>query len=385
MIRLRPGKVLEVLAGPGDVAGGRLQELLVEVEGTTGRAVNYPGLTGPVLPGDRVVLNTTAVWLGLGTGGYHFVLQVGERLPPDRAGPGHLMKLRYTPLQIRVEAVEEQGSPHHERLRDAGDLEGMPIVAAELHSQVAPVIAGLKSGAPTLRVAYIMTDGGALPLAFSRTVRALAAGGLLDGTITAGHAFGGDLEAINPYSALLAARLVLRADVAVVAMGPGVAGTGTRFGFSGLEQGQAINAAGSLGGTPVCVPRLSWGDRRERHQGLSHHTLTVLERVALVPCHVPLPDLPDPLAAAVRGSLARAMRTAGHRPAAVPGDAIDVALGLLKGLDIDLRHMGRGYQDDPWFFRAAAGSGVWARELFLSRRQPEKPVRNSRRVSPRGW
>src|ERR687888_2176230 len=36
-------------------------------------AVVYPALVGPVGLGDRVLVNTTAVELGLGTGGVHFV------------------------------------------------------------------------------------------------------------------------------------------------------------------------------------------------------------------------------------------------------------------------------------------------------------------------
>ena len=42
-----------------------------------------------------------------------------------------------------------------------------------------------------------MSDQGALPLAFSRSVADLRAGGLLAGTVTVGQAFGGDLEAVT--------------------------------------------------------------------------------------------------------------------------------------------------------------------------------------------
>ena len=79
-------------------------ELDVTVEGGTVRALAYPALTGRPEPGDEVLLNTTALALGLGTGGYALVVAVPERLPADPAGPGHLVKARYTPLQATVRA-----------------------------------------------------------------------------------------------------------------------------------------------------------------------------------------------------------------------------------------------------------------------------------------
>ena len=148
------------------------------------------------------------------------------------------------------------------------DLGGLPVVCAELHSMV-PVVAAAARVAGDLRVAYVMTDGGALPLAFSRLAAELRAGGLV-GTITAGQAFGGDLEAISLYSALAAARAVLAADVVVVAQGPGGMGSGTALGFSGTQVAEAVNAAAALGGRPVACLRLSAADRRPRHRGVSH-------------------------------------------------------------------------------------------------------------------
>ena len=53
-----------------------------------------------------------------------------------------------------------------------------------------------------------MTDGGALPAWFSRTVAGLRDAGWLATCVTVGQAFGGDLEAVSIHSGLLAARLV---------------------------------------------------------------------------------------------------------------------------------------------------------------------------------
>ena len=48
---------------------------------------------------------------------------------------------------------------------------------------------------------------GCFTSSFSRNIKMLQELNWLQGTITAGHAFGGDLEAINIYSALAAAEV----------------------------------------------------------------------------------------------------------------------------------------------------------------------------------
>ncbi len=76
--------------------------------------------------------------------------------------------------------TDEQRSPHHDLLRDADDLFGMPVVVADLHSSLPAVIAGVRAvDGPGARVAYVMTDGGALPAWFSRTVAGLRDAGWL--------------------------------------------------------------------------------------------------------------------------------------------------------------------------------------------------------------
>ncbi len=110
-----------------------------------------------------------------------------------------------------------------------------------------------------------MTDGGALPAWFSRSVATLREQGWLAATVSVGQAFGGDLEAVTLHTGLLAARHVLGADLVVVAQGPGNLGTGTRWGFSGVAAGEAVNAAAVLGGRPVASLRVSGADPRGRH------------------------------------------------------------------------------------------------------------------------
>src|SRR5690625_7966500 len=83
-------------------------------------ALAFPALVGQPRVGARVVLNVSALARGLGTGGYALVVAFPDDLPDDPpAGPGHLVKARYTPLQAMVLGIDEQESPHHEALRAA--------------------------------------------------------------------------------------------------------------------------------------------------------------------------------------------------------------------------------------------------------------------------
>ena len=357
MIRIRNGRVTAI----GERRPGAT-ELEVAVDGEPGAAaaISYDQLTGPVAVGDRVVLNTTAVALGLGTGGFHVVMaRVGG--PVDAPGPGHVIKARYTPSQVRVLAVEEEDSPHRAAVAACSDLGGLPVVCAELHSMVPVVAAAARAVDADLAVAYVLTDGGALPLAFSRLAAQLRAGGLVTGTITAGQAFGGDLEAISLYSALAAARAVFRADLVVVAQGPGGMGSGTALGFSGTQVAEAVNAAGALGGRPVACLRLSAADRRPRHRGVSHHSLTALGRLALARCAVAVPSLADPeLAGLVERQLAEAGVAGRHELVRVTSP--DPAK-LLAAWGLEVTSMGRGPEQDPVFFAAAAAAGTLAGRL----------------------
>ncbi|MFB9376482.1 DUF3866 family protein [Kineococcus gynurae] len=318
---------------------------------------------GRPAPGDRVLLNTSALARGLGTGGYALVVALPDRLPADPvAGPGHLVKARYTPLQAMVLGVDEQESEHHATLADADDLGGMPVVVADLHSALPAVVAGIRLRAPGARIAYVLSDGGALPAAFSRAVAGLRDAGALAACISTGQSFGGDLEAATLHTGLLAARLVVGADVAVVAQGPGNLGTGSRWGFSGVAAGEAVNAAGVLRGRPVAALRVSEADARLRHRGVSHHTLTAIGRVALTPCDVVVPDSPGEFWDGVRRQAADLSRSpARHRVVEVDVTGLDDALAASP---VRLSTMGRGLAEDRAAFVAAGTAGLHAAALL---------------------
>jgi hypothetical protein len=347
-------------------AGKNLEELLVRVGDEQVSAVSYPSLTGPVGPGDLVLLNSTARRLGLGTGGVDFVCHNFSRPLPAFAPGGHIIKLRYTPWQVKVLSCEEKDAGHRDTLARCRTLRGMPVLIGELHSMIAPAAAVAKQGRPDCRIAYIMTDGAALPAAFSRTAAALKEKGVICATITCGHAFGGDYEAVNVYSALAACRSIVKADLAIISMGPGNVGTGTAYGFSGMELGENVNRVNAMGGIPVVIPRLSFADARRRHRGVSHHTLTALQMAACTPAWLVLPAMARRSLILVlrqlraRGLLRRHRVLVAAAPAPVPAMR---AFGLGP-----CESMGRGYDADPVFFDAAAAAARVALRLLPAKK-----------------
>jgi hypothetical protein len=331
-------------------------------DGTAASAIHYLDLGGPVSPGDAVILNTTAVELGLGTGGAHLVIAVEGRDEVAKA-PGRVVKARYTPIQTAVQSVEET---HGELLEGSPGLRQTPVVCAPLHSMIAPIAAGAKRSAGA-RVVYVMTDGAALPGGFSRLVAELRDRELLDGWITCGQAFGGELEAVTIWTGLLAAREVLDAEVIVVADGPGNLGTETTWGVSALSSGHALMAARTLEGTPVPALRVSFADERDRHRGVSHHSLTILGDVCTVDVNVPVPILADEeQRAAVWDALRSKKLEELHHLVEVDGAP---GIDELRARDLDVRTMGRGIDDDPAFFLAAGAAGVLAGRMAAENRR----------------
>ncbi|MFW5469579.1 DUF3866 family protein [Knoellia sp. CPCC 206435] len=331
------------------------------------RALAYTAMVGRPEPGDRVVLNASALLKGLGTGGLAFVVAIPDRLPEDAPdSPGHIVKARYTPQQQMFLAVDEQDSIHHDVLLDADSLDGMPVVVADLHSALPAVVAGIRLTMPEARVAYVMTDGGALPLAFSRAVAGLKEAGWLAASLTVGQAFGGDHEAVSVHSGLLAARHVVGADVTVVTQGPGNVGTGTRWGYSGIAAADALHAAHVLGGTSVAALRVSGADPRPRHRGISHHSTTAYGRALLSPAIVPVLAGGGELAALVRRQ-ATLLAATSRADLDVVEIGTEGVLAALRQSPVGLSTMGRGLEEDLAAFVVSAVAGVAAAQRVSGR------------------
>src|SRR5688572_17732592 len=102
MLTLRRGTVVSA-----DAPGGGWQRLCVEVDGEERAAQADVGLVGESELGDDVVVNTAAVELGLGSGGFDVVhVNLTRGLGGAGAEGAHVMKLNYTSLQHAVHPVE---------------------------------------------------------------------------------------------------------------------------------------------------------------------------------------------------------------------------------------------------------------------------------------
>src|SRR5207302_621194 len=110
--------------------------------------------------------------------------------------------------------------------------------------------------------------------------------------------------------------------------GPGILGSATALGHGGIQALDTAHAALALGARVVLVPRMSSGDPRPRHRGLSHHSETVL-RLLLRPVLVALPEA------------APAELPGAHEPRLGAAD-----LDGYRGAGLPLRTMGRGPEED---------------------------------------
>lgn len=328
---LRRGTVSQV------EGGWPAARLRVDVGGELRPAISYPSLTGPIEPGDDVVVNCAALDLGLGSGGFDIVhVNLTRGLDLDGQPGAHVMKLNYTPLQHAV-------TPFEESVPDDVRATG-PVAVIALHGQL-PCVACAAGRKRPRRIGYVQTAGGALPGELSETVRNLLDMGLIASHVTAGPSFGGEHEAITVAGALEAGFAADGWDAAIAGPGPGILGSATRLGHGGLAALDTAHAALALGCRTLLVPRMSSGDSRERHRGLSHHSATVLEML-LAPVLVPLPEGAEP-------------PPGQHESAEFAVDLQGYARSSLPQTT-----MGRSLDEDELFFRAAlAGGEALAKEI----------------------
>ena len=338
-----------------------LDDIRVNLNGDIQKAYNYSKMTGNVKVGDEVLLNTTAVELSLGTGGYHFVIANLNNLESNLTEGGHIMKLRYTPFQVKLNSVEEQDSIYHNKFEEFSSLDNMPVVVGTLHSMLTPFVASYKRNNPDKKLVYIMTDGAALPIYLSKNVSTLKEKGLIDNTITIGNAFGGDYDCINIYTALITAKEVLNADVVFVSMGPGIAGTGTKYGFTGIEQGQILDATKKLGGNPIAIPRISFADKRDRHYGISHHSITVLKEIVNVSVNIPITIYENEKNDYINSQVKINKLSTNHNIVYIKNNNTK---NDLEYFNLKVKSMGRSYEQDKEFFESASTAAYYLMEVY---------------------
>jgi hypothetical protein len=385
-----PGARSRRSAGPAPVAEQRLLVELSEAPGVRRPAIADVALVGRCELGDELIVNVEALELELGSGGFDVVhVNLTRGLSAASAPGANVMKLNYTSLQHTVAPVEEgvaRGGAAAGRGREAPDggrgavgelglpLE-RPVGVLALHGQLAAVAWAFAAAAPGRSLGYVQTEGGALPGGHSRTVRELRERGLLAGHLTAGAAFGGEGEAITIAGALHHGLRTLGWDAAVCGPGPGIVGSASTLGHGGMAALDSAHAALALGAPTLIVSRMSSGDARERHRGISHHTLTVLD-LLLEPVSVALPaGMRSPVGVDLRAGLGAVFGDGegSNRPAL----ALDVERPVRitrhdwRRATVDLpgyaasslpaTTMGRTPAQDPLFFGAAlAGGGALA-------------------------
>lgn len=386
MLKLRPAIVVETRRAGADPAaangaarpGESEQRLVVELAGDAGsgrrrEAIADVGLVGRTEVGDEVIVNVQALDLGLGSGGFDVVhVNLTRGLDGEGARGANVMKLNYSSLQHAVEPVER------EPLQLPVER---PVAVLALHGQLAGVAWAFAQAAPDARLGYVQTEGGALPGSHSHTVRTLRERGLLAGHVTAGAAYGGDAEAITIAGALHHGLRELGWDAAVCGPGPGIVGSSSPLGHGGMVALDSAHVALALECATLLVARMSSGDARERHRGLSHHTLTVLD-LLLEPVTVALPaGVRSPVGADLRAGLSAVFggampsrptdERAGlaidvERPARIARHnwrraTVDLPAYAASGLPAET--MGRGIAADPLFFGAALAGGTVLAEL----------------------
>ncbi|TSB46576.1 DUF3866 family protein [Alkalicoccobacillus porphyridii] len=315
----------------------------------------YKRFSTAVTKGTYVKVNTTATTLQLGTGGVDIVKEVlASSFKQKPLAPGHIMKLRYTPAQQAVTSIEEVASPYHDLFHQPFTLNQKKILLGELHSMIPLVCYLTHEFASDLTCCVIFDDSASLALEMSDHVRRLKKEPWFT-SITCGQCVGGDYEAINLLTALQFAVDQLHADLIMISVGPGVVGTGTSYGFSAVEMANWANLVGALQGRPIWIPRLSFKEKRQRHYGLSHHTITPLYDLTLAETTVVFPFMNESQRNYIQDQLNRPSQIKHHLYFLERECDSNWITRAFKHVG-SLSTMGRTYADDPLFFEAIAAS-----------------------------
>ncbi|MGI9557283.1 MAG: DUF3866 family protein [Solirubrobacterales bacterium] len=350
MLKLRRGSVVSI------------DPLVVEVAGERRRAWVDERTIGQVAEGDEVIVNVEALDLALGSGGFDVIhANLTRGLDDPGSAPEHVMKLNYTSLQHPVAPIEVQVRSAESDARSEAEPRSagaVPVLVLPLHGHLAPAAWAARQAAPELKLGFVQTAGGALPGGLSRDIAELRGRGLLSGDITAGPCHGGSLEAISLPGAIDAGRCVLGWDAVLVGPGPGIIGSDSRLGHGGMAALDSAHAALALGAPTLISPRLSSGDSRPRHRGLSHHTATVLQML-LADVRVVVPSLEASERATIGGADAS---EAIEQVRAACGERHELVAELadLDGYaatELSSTTMGRGIDEDRLFFAAALAAG----------------------------
>lgn len=362
MLSLETGRVIEII-----YMDDKLQILNIENEKQPliEKAINYILETGLCSVGDLVVINTIGNRLELGTGGYNLIYlnmsnKSKEEQVPDRK-QGHIIKMKYTPGQIRVKAIEES-IEYKKIFAKKTKLLPKPVIYTILHSMISPLVKSIKYVKPDTIITCVYTYGGAMNANNSFTLKKLRASGAINSVITTGECYGGDYEAINIATGILFGFNRLNSDIIIVCCGPGVAGSSTYYGYSTFDFIGPIYITKLLGLCPVLVPRISMADNRERHMGVSMQSISILQNLDFS-VHLPVyrdnEDLEE--FRYIYNQLIKYEIIHKHKVQFIDDVIIKKSIDYISG---ETRVMGRSYIEDPWFFYNCSCTGVYSVELL---------------------
>ncbi|RNA69051.1 DUF3866 family protein [Alteribacter keqinensis] len=354
MLRIETVTVLDVIEETMDI-----QKLAVD--GGGGYAILYAAFFPYVSKGDKVKINVTASDLKLGTGGLDIVSSIEERVSFSVGDTrGHIIKGRYLPTQHSMLTVESPEQKDQFIFYEKLNLHWKPILLCELHSMLPVVQAMYHHEKQEGKLVAVIDDSAALALPVSGHLQKIKEDRNVT-TISIGQAFGGDFEAINLLTALQFAMHHYPEALIVVTVGPGVVGSGTRYGFSGIRMAEWANLIGKSKGVPVWTPRLSESDRRERHQGLSHHTKTALMEFTYAKSVLPVPA--GELADRYIKADCRELSSEPHiKVESICERKVKALVEKALAEVSQIRSMGRSYEEDRLFFTGVGTALYWILE-----------------------
>lgn len=143
-------------------------------------------------------------------------------------------------------------------------------------------------------------------------------------------------------------------------MGPGIAGTGTKYGFTGIEQGPILDAVRKLGGNPIAIPRISFADLRERHRGISHHAITIFKEIVNVNVNIPVTIYDKEKFDYIKKQVKDNKLFDKHNIIYLENNKCKEDLDYFN---LKARSMGRNYEQDKEFFDAASTAAYYLMEV----------------------
>ena len=345
MLKLRRGVVVSV------------EPLTVEVDGERRPAWADPALIGPVEVGDEVVVNTEALDLGLGSGGFDLVhVNLSRGLAGGGAAGEHVMKLNYTSLQHPVEPVEA-------RRRARGRVATARPWSSRCTVTWRPPPGRRRRRARGCDSASSRGRARRCRARSRATSPSFASAGLICGHVTAGAAYGGEHEAISVAGALDAAGPRLGWDAIVVGPGPGSSARRRASATAGWRRStrhtrrwrsacRRWSARGFRAPTSAIATAASAITRRS------------LLELLLAPVRVPVPE------AEIEGwPLLAVEAPEGGSAQAALDDLIEICSGRhdiaveadrprrLRASGLPAQTMGRTLAEDPLFFAAPLAAG----------------------------